>query len=107
MRFTHEDMSRSFEVPLGPWIVPVTGILLCILLLVNTTKGTAIQFGVWMGIGHIIYFSYGFWRSKALLQKRQDLCASINELIPRVVYVVPETSEVNLEGEIIEEETYL
>ncbi len=107
MRFTHEDMSRSFQVPLGPWIVPVTGILLCILLLVNTTKGTAIRFGVWMGIGHIIYFSYGFWHSKTRLQKRQDSCASINELISKVVDVVSETSEVNLEDKIIVEETYL
>jgi len=104
MRYTHDDMPRSFRVPLGPWLIPLVGILLCILLLISTTKGTAIRFGIWMGIGHIVYFSYGFWHSKARLQNREGSCASITELIPVEVFVITDTSRVNLESEIIEEE---
>ncbi len=96
MRYTHEDMLRSFRVPLGSWIVPITGILLCILLLINTTKGTAIRFGIWMAIGHIIYFSYGFWHSRARSLKRKDSVVSVN-------IFVPDTPKTDLAYEITEE----
>ncbi len=104
MRYTHDDMPRSFRVPLGPWLIPLAGILLCILLLIGTTKGTAIRFGICMGIGHIVYFSYGFWHSKARLHKRQNSFISMTELIPAEVSVNTDTPKVNLESEIIEED---
>jgi APA family basic amino acid/polyamine antiporter len=100
MYFTHEDMPRSFRVPFGPWLVPILGILLCILLLINTTGGTAIRFVIWLAIGHIIYFSYGFWHSKARSWKRQDSGVSMNIL-------VPDSPRTDVDCETIEEETYL
>ena len=75
MRYRHGDMARSYKVPFGPWLIPIVGILLCILLLINTTKGTAVRFVIWMVVGHIFYFCYGFRHSKARLQNGQDLCA--------------------------------
>jgi amino acid transporter len=107
MRFTHGGMSRSFLVPFGPWLVPVVGILLCILLLVNTSGGTAIRFVIWLAVGHIVYFSYGFWHSKGRLQKRQDSCASMNKIVATEVFVISDTPEADLDSEIIEEETRL
>jgi len=107
MHYTHDDMPRSFRVPLGPWLIPLVGILLCILLLTGTTKGTAIRFGIWMGIGHIVYFSYGFWHSKARLQKRQRSFISITELIPAEVSVNTDSPRMDHESEIIEEEANL
>jgi APA family basic amino acid/polyamine antiporter len=97
MRFTHKgNISRPFEVPFGPWLIPIVGSLLCILLLINTSKGTAIRFGIWMAIGHIIYFSYGFWRSKARLQTQPDSCVSSNELVPRSESVIIDIPTINL-----------
>ncbi len=81
MSYTHEDIPRSFRVPFGPWLVPILGILLCILLLINTSKGTAIRFGIWMAIGHIIYFSYGFWHSKGRLERRERAGTSSSEVV--------------------------
>ena len=68
MHYTHNDIPRPFRVPFGPWVIPIVGILLCILLciflLMNISKGTGIRLGILMALGHIFYFSYGFWRSK-------------------------------------------
>jgi APA family basic amino acid/polyamine antiporter len=107
MRYTHEDIPRSFQVPLGPWLIPLVGILLCIILLIGTTTGTAIRFGIWMGIGHIVYFSYGFWHSKARIHKRQSSFISMTELIPAEVSVSTDSPRTDRESEIIEEETDL
>jgi amino acid transporter len=96
MYFTHEDIPRSFRVPFGPWLVPIVGILLCILLLINTTGGTAIRFAIWMAIGHIIYFSYGFWHSKRHSWKRQGSSISMDIL-------VLDSPKMNVDCEIIEE----
>ncbi|CAF1206681.1 unnamed protein product [Rotaria sordida] len=64
MRYTHRDMQRVFQVPLGPWLIPIVGSLLCILLMKGITKATGFRFLVWTALGQIIYFSYGFWHSK-------------------------------------------
>src|SRR5690349_1437268 len=103
MRFTHNDMPRAFEVPFGPWLIPIVGSLLCILLLITISKGTAIRFGIWMAIGHIIYFSYGFWHSKARLQKQRDSFTSSSDLVPRSESVIIDTPTSNVEFEIIDE----
>jgi len=107
MRYTHEDIPRSFRVPFGPWLVPIVGILLCILLLVNTSGGTAIRFGIWMAVGQIVYFSYAFWHSKARVQKRKDSCANMNEFVQTEVFVVPDTPKMDLDSEMTEETTHL
>ena len=83
MRYTHDDVQRNFEVPFGSWLIPVIGSLLCTLLLVNTTKGAGIRFGIWLAICHIVYFSYGFWHSKARSGQRMESHDSDNELVPR------------------------
>jgi len=64
MRFTHKDVPRGFRVPLGPWVIPPIGAFLCILLMVTSSKETGIRLAVWMGIGQVIYFTYGYWHSK-------------------------------------------
>lgn len=63
MRYTHRDMPRVFRVPFGSWFLPIVGSLLCILLMINTSKATAYRFLVWTAIGQIIYFCYGFRHS--------------------------------------------
>ena len=70
MRFTHKEVPRGFRVPFGPWVIPPIGALLCLLLMVTSSKETAIRLVIWMGIGQVIYFSYGFWHSKLRLSRR-------------------------------------
>lgn len=64
MRFTHPDMPRTFRVPLGSWLVPTVGSLLCITLMLSVSRVTAYRFLAWTGLGQIFYFSYGVWHSK-------------------------------------------
>ncbi len=78
------------------------GIVLCTLLLINTSAGTAIRFGLWMSIGHIVYFSYGFCHSKARVLKRQDSDMNVNEIVPAEVFFISETSKSNLISESID-----
>lgn len=72
MRFTHKDVPRGFRVPLGPWVMPPIGALLCLLLMATSSKETGIRLVVWMGIGQVIYFSYGYWHSKLRFPKATD-----------------------------------
>ncbi|KAL4221320.1 High affinity cationic amino acid transporter 1 [Mactra antiquata] len=52
----------SFKVPWLP-IVPGISIFVNIFLMLRLPQATWIRFAVWMAIGFIIYFSYGFWHS--------------------------------------------
>ena len=63
MRYTHQDAARGFRIPLGPFFFPCLGLLFCILLLINTTQGTVIRYVIWMGLGHLYYFLYGYSHS--------------------------------------------
>jgi len=105
MHYTHDDIPRSFRVPFGSWLIPIVGILLCILLLTNATREAAIRFGVLMGIGQIVYFSYGFWHSKARLRKWKESCVSITELIPTEISVTEDTSKTVPEAEMAGKES--
>jgi amino acid transporter len=107
MYYTHGDMPRSFRVPFGPWLIPIVGILLCILLLIGTTKGTAVRFAIWMAVGQIVYFSYGFRHSKARLQRRQNSCASGTQLVPNAVFYITDTSETDVESELTENDSHI
>jgi APA family basic amino acid/polyamine antiporter len=106
MRYTHNDIPRSFQVPYGPWLVPILGILLCILLLINTTGETAIRLGIWIGVGHVVYFSYSFWNSKGHLKQQQYLADRAVERVPPKIFVIPGTPETDSDSEVVEE-TYL
>jgi APA family basic amino acid/polyamine antiporter len=70
MRFTHKEVPRGFRVPFGPWFIPPLGALFYILLMVTSSKETGIRLAVWMGIGQVIYFTYGFWHSKLRFPKQ-------------------------------------
>ncbi len=63
LRRTDPERPRTFSTPLVPW-VPLLGITMCIYLMLGLPTITWIRFGVWLGIGLLLYFSYGFWHSK-------------------------------------------
>jgi APA family basic amino acid/polyamine antiporter len=58
MRRTHPDVHRPFRAPFGP-IVPILGILCCLMLMFSLPAANWVRLGVWLIIGLIIYFSYG------------------------------------------------
>nr|ACI90399.1 cationic amino acid transporter-like protein [Philodina roseola] len=72
MHFTHKDVPRGFRIPLGPWVIPPIGALLCLLLMITSSKETGIRLAVWLGIGQVIYFTYGYWNSKLRVTKRSS-----------------------------------
>ncbi|OGD13533.1 MAG: amino acid permease [Candidatus Aminicenantes bacterium RBG_16_66_30] len=63
LRYTRPDIPRPFKTPLVPF-VPVLGILSCLYLMLNLPKDTWIRLFAWMGIGLVIYFTYGIRKSK-------------------------------------------
>ena len=64
LRHTDPDRPRPFKVPLSP-LFPSVGILCCGGLMVyklmqSGDSNSALLFPVWLGLGAIIYFNYGF-----------------------------------------------
>jgi APA family basic amino acid/polyamine antiporter len=59
LRKTSADQPRPFKCPWVP-IVPVLGIISCSVLMLSLPMLTWCRFFVWMAIGIIIYFSYGY-----------------------------------------------
>ena len=57
MRRTHAEAHRPFRAPLGP-VVPVLGILSCLLLMFSLPAENWLRLGVWLVVGLVIYVSY-------------------------------------------------
>ena len=102
MRYTHRDMPRVFRVPLGSWFVPTVGSLLCILLMINTSKATAYRFLVWTGIGQIIYFSYSFWHSNGRSLAQQGRLSEAEEIPHSRETVAIDNRSIKDEEDVIE-----
>ena len=57
------DMHRPFRTPWVP-LVPVLGVISCIILMVFLPWKTWIRLAIWLAIGFAIYFGYGQKHSK-------------------------------------------
>jgi APA family basic amino acid/polyamine antiporter len=58
MRRTNPEVHRPFRAPFGS-IVPVLGILCCLLLMFSLPAENWLRLFVWLVVGFVIYFSYG------------------------------------------------
>jgi APA family basic amino acid/polyamine antiporter len=58
MRKTHPEAERPFRCPMVP-LVPILGILSCLLLMFSLPAANWWRLGVWLLIGFLIYFGYG------------------------------------------------
>ncbi|KAI8851006.1 amino acid/polyamine transporter I [Chytridium lagenaria] len=68
LRIREPERHRPYKIPggkIGAFLFPSLSMAMIILLLVKgSTKETVIRVFAWMGMGLIVYFSYGFWWSK-------------------------------------------
>lgn len=63
LRYKQPDLPRAFRTPFVP-VVPILGILTCLLMMVSLPLDTWIRLIVWLVLGFIIYFGYGIKNSK-------------------------------------------
>ena len=63
MRRTHPNVPRPFRAPFG-MVVPILGILCCLLLMFSLPAENWVRLFVWLAIGMVIYFSYGRHHSR-------------------------------------------
>jgi APA family basic amino acid/polyamine antiporter len=73
MRRTNPDAKRPFRAPFYP-IVPILGVLSCLMLMFSLPVENWYRLIVWMVIGFVIYFSYGHRHSE--LRKREESLAA-------------------------------
>ncbi|MEO8169209.1 MAG: amino acid permease, partial [bacterium] len=72
LRRTDPDRKRVFRTPWVP-LVPILGIAMCIYLMAGLPWVTWVRFGVWLLIGLVLYFTYGFWKSKLRGEKEKSI----------------------------------
>jgi APA family basic amino acid/polyamine antiporter len=63
LRVREPNLPRKFRVPFAP-VTPVLGIATCLFLMAGLPRTTWIRFGVWLAVGLVIYYIYGFRRSQ-------------------------------------------
>ncbi|WP_026462804.1 amino acid permease [Adhaeribacter aquaticus] len=63
LRKTNPNLKRPFRTPFVP-LVPLLGILICSYMMYSLPNDTWLRLIIWMGIGIVIYFSYGRRHSK-------------------------------------------
>jgi APA family basic amino acid/polyamine antiporter len=63
LRRTRPDLPRAFRTPLVP-VLPILSVLACIYLMLNLPVETWLRFVIWMIIGAVLYFVYGYRHSR-------------------------------------------
>jgi APA family basic amino acid/polyamine antiporter len=58
MRVKHPEAERPFKAPFYP-VVPILGILCCLLLMFSLPVANWWRLFAWLGLGFVIYFAYG------------------------------------------------
>ena len=58
MRRINPEANRPFRCPLVP-VIPILGIILCLMLMMSLPVGNWLRLFGWMGLGLLIYFLYG------------------------------------------------
>jgi APA family basic amino acid/polyamine antiporter len=67
LRRIDPDRPRPFRVPGAPW-TPIISILACGYLMFQLPRITWIRFGIWLLLGLVVYFLYGY-RNSVLRKK--------------------------------------
>jgi APA family basic amino acid/polyamine antiporter len=83
LRTRHPDFKGSFQVPFGPYIIPVLSAVTALGLIFYLKVGNPVVWGffpvvwlwflIWLAIGLIFYFSYGRNKSTVALEEAEGL----------------------------------
>lgn len=63
LRRTRPDLPRAFRTP-AVSVVATLSLLLCGYLMLNLIGETWVRFAIWMGVGLVVYFLYGYKHSR-------------------------------------------
>jgi basic amino acid/polyamine antiporter, APA family len=63
LRRTRPELPRAFRTPMVP-LVPILAVLACLWVMLNLTALTWLRFIIWMVIGLVLYFCYGYHKSR-------------------------------------------
>jgi basic amino acid/polyamine antiporter, APA family len=69
LRYRRPDLERPFKTPFVPF-VPILSALVSLALMAGLPLDTWLRLIIWMAIGLVIYFAYGYRHSE--LRKRQQ-----------------------------------
>jgi basic amino acid/polyamine antiporter, APA family len=72
MRKTNPDAERPFRCPMVP-VVPILGIGACLLLMLSLPPANWYRLFIWLGIGLVLYFTYGIRHSLLGMQLRKEI----------------------------------
>ncbi|MDH4424714.1 MULTISPECIES: amino acid permease [Bacillus] len=72
LRKKQPELPRAFKVPLVPWI-PALAVLFCGYLALQLPATTWIGFAIWLVIGLVVYFSYGYKNSTLQKEQKEDV----------------------------------
>ena len=64
LRVREPDRERGFRVPGGTWALPLLGAASCVFLARYLPSESWWRFGIWLVVGMIVYFFYGFRHSR-------------------------------------------
>ncbi len=64
LRVKDPDRERGFRVPGGTWFLPVIGAFSCVYLARYLPSESWWRFGIWLAVGMVFYFSYGYRHSR-------------------------------------------
>ncbi|MCI1261924.1 MAG: amino acid permease [Tetrasphaera jenkinsii] len=71
LRKRRPDFNRPFKVPFNPWL-PWLSAAICAYLALTLPLETWVRFLIWMALGFLIYFLYGYKRSRLAGRSPQD-----------------------------------
>lgn len=64
LRYREPVRARPFRVPCGRWLLPVAGVISCLVLVVYLPAPSWWRFVAWLVCGLLVYGGYGFRRSR-------------------------------------------
>jgi APA family basic amino acid/polyamine antiporter len=77
LRVKDPNRSRPFKVPLGPYLIPVLGVLSCLVLICYLPQPSWFRFVGWLLLGLSIYSGFGYHHS--VLGKKLGRNSSFNQ----------------------------